>query len=307
MPYYFTCPYCFHKTLISEQLGGRSGACVGCGKQVTIPPAPPPRRTDIAPAENRFTPSYENVRPRRVSPRAAKAVILTLALIPVAVLAVWTLGPHLLQLKARRDLTACQQNLKRIAKALNAYAAAYGTYPPPVTRDAKGKALHSWRVLLLPYLGEQRLYAQYDMTAGWDAPQNSFLQAQIPGVYVSPANARPAIGESSYMLITGTGTLFPPTGPMSPQNIRDGAGNTLLLVETNNSRIPWTEPVDLDLAILPAQIGALGGIGGTHQGGATAVFADGEAAWLPSDMTKSVLDSLVSPASGEAIQGSWYK
>lgn len=307
MPYYFTCPWCLHKTLVSEQLSGESGPCVGCGKQVTIPPAPGAKRTDIAPAEERHHPQTVVLGSRVVPRSVAKFAIYILAAIPIVITTVWMLGPTLLQLKARRDLTSCKQNLKRIAKALNAYAAEHGTYPPPVTRDAKGKALHSWRVLILPYLGEKRLYESYDLSAPWDAQQNTSLQAQIPAVFVSPANTRAAIGESSYMLVTGAGTLFPLGKPGSPAKIPDGASNTLLVVETNNSRIGWTEPIDLDVATLPAQIGAIGGIGGSHQGGATAVFADGEAAWIPSDITKGVINGLLSPAGGEAVSGTWYK
>jgi hypothetical protein len=307
MPYYFTCPHCFHKTLIDEQLSGKSGPCVGCGKQVIIPPAPPAKRTDIAPAEDRDDVGAVVIRPRLVSRTTVRLAIFAVAALPVVLVTFWLLGPTMVQLKARRDVTACQQNLKRIAKALNAYASEYGTYPPAVTRDGRGKAMHSWRVLLLPYLGEKQLYSQYDMSASWDAPQNSSLQAQIPSVYVSPANTRAAVGESSYMLVTGAGTLFPAGPPGNPKNIRDGAANTLLVVETNNSRVAWTEPVDLDITRLPAQIGAIGGIGGSHQGGATAVFADGEAAWLPSDTSKAVMDGLLSPAGGEAVQGAWYK
>ena len=43
-------------------------------------------------------------------------------------------------------------NLKAIAKALNKYSDDYKCYPPAFLVGADGKAWHSWRVLLLPFL-----------------------------------------------------------------------------------------------------------------------------------------------------------
>ncbi len=130
----------------------------------------------------------------------------------------------------------------------------------------------------------------------------------MPSIYMSPANPNIAIGESSYMLITGAGTLFPPkTTPGSPSTIPDGASNTILVVETNNRMTSWLEPVDLDVTKLPARVGMLGGIGGTHKQGATAVYADGTPVLIPNDASKTVVDGLITPAGGEAVMGNWYQ
>jgi prepilin-type processing-associated H-X9-DG protein len=269
----------------------------------------PRRRSEnIAPVEEQSAPTFVQPRRRLLSRTAVKTGIFVVASIPVLLFGIWLLAPTIIQLKTRRDIVACKQNLKRIAQALNAYSADYGSYPPPVTRDASGRPMHSWRVLILPYLGEKRLYNSYDLSQPWDSPTNSMLQARIPGVFVSPANTKAGmVGESSYMLVTGPRTMFPPTGPIKPDAIGDGAGNTLLVVETNNTTIPWTSPTDLDVTALPAQIGFLGGLGGNHQGGATVVFADGEAGWLPSDTNRNVVDGLLSPNGGEAVSGAWFQ
>ena len=296
-----------HKTLVSELLGGQSGPCVGCGKTVTIPAPPAARRTDIAPAE--LTPMSDPVVRK---PFAARWVVRTgiflLALLPIAIGGIWFVQPVVIKLKMQRDVNLCKQNLRQIAKALNSYAADYGTYPPAVTYDAKGQAMHSWRVLILPYLNERKLYESYDMTKPWNAGENSHLQAQMPSVFMSPANTNVAVGESNYMLITGPGTLFPPNAkPGNPNQIPDGAGNTILVVETNNRISNWIEPVDLDVSKLPARVGMLGGIGGTHKEGATAAYADGQAVFIPNDAAKPVIDGLITPAGGESVMGNWYK
>ena len=308
MPYYFTCPHCLTKTLVSEQFAGQQGACVGCGKSVTIPQPPSKARTDIAPAEARDAPQLIEPVRRRFSPKVIKGCIFAALAVPLLIFGFWLLSPAILKLKARRDVAACKQNLQRIAKALNAYAADYGTYPPPVVYDAAGVPMHSWRVLILPYLGEKRLYGRYDMSRPWNAAENANMQAQIPSVYISPANSNAKMsGESNYMLVKGAGTLFPSTGPLKPSAVADGLDNTLLVVETANSTIAWTDPRDLDIATLPPSIGSVGGIGGNHQSGATVVFADGQAGWLPADINKPVLDGLLSPGGGESVFGSWFR
>ena len=46
----------------------------------------------------------------------------------------------------------CTNNLKQIAAALQAYHQANGCFPPAYIADKSGKPMHSWRVLILPYL-----------------------------------------------------------------------------------------------------------------------------------------------------------
>lgn len=297
-----------NKTLVSEKMSGQTGPCVGCGKTVTIPPSPAARRTDIAPVEQVVSSQVNPLRKPPIPRWLVRTGIYSLALVPIVVAAFWFIQPVVVKLKTQRDVTLCKRNLQQIAKALNNYAADYGMYPPAVTYDASGQAMHSWRVLILPYLNERRLYDSYDMSKPWNARENSHLQAQIPAVYVSPANKNIAIGESSYMLITGAGTLFPPKAPpLGPKDVRDGPANTILVVETNNRMTSWIEPVDLDMAKLPARIGMLSGIGGSHADGATAAYVDGQAVFIPNDAAKPVIDGLITPAGGEAVLGSWYK
>jgi hypothetical protein len=37
MPFHFTCPYCFKKTLVEDKYAGQTGPCATCGKTVTLP------------------------------------------------------------------------------------------------------------------------------------------------------------------------------------------------------------------------------------------------------------------------------
>ncbi len=309
MPFHFTCPYCFKKTLIEDSLAGQEGPCAGCGKLVKIPAAPPKPVAETKPVAA----TYVDVQPQRLRRRVVSRALQTLGLIVlvgcVSVIAAYLLWPTLEVLKVRRDKVACMNNLQKIALALNAYADEYGSYPPPAVLDEKGRPLHSWRVLILSELGYPGLYARYDFSQPWDSATNAALFATCPTEYVSPAVGDPSASESTYVLVTGQGTLFPKSGPLAPQDILDGPRNTLLVVEAKNTTHEWTKPIDIEFGKLNHQIGAAGPntIGGDHTGGATAVFADGTPAWLPNDIDPVLIDSIITPRGGEPVDPADYQ
>lgn len=304
MPFHFTCPYCYKKTLVSESLAGQQGPCVGCGKMIHIPDPPRKQPETVRPVDSTFVPP-EMIRPK------SNAMLLTIRgfglLIAVGLaglFAVYGFWPSVKGLKARRDAITCMGNLQQLADALNEYARLHGSYPTPVVTDGKGKPLYSWRVLILPQLNEDSLYSQFHLDEPWDSTHNAQLIAQCPLQFISPAStSRINAAESSYVLLTGRGTIFPPSGPLQPNNLTDGAGKTLLIVETDNGVHEWSKPFDIDVTKFTGPIGTLGtgSIGGTHDGGATAVMADGTAVWLPADLPQAVLDAAITPKGGESI------
>lgn len=305
MAFQFTCPYCFKKTLVDESLAGQSGPCVGCGKTVEIPAV-----SEIA-SEELSTESVRQSRARRIAVGwAIKVLTLCAATAAMSIMFFYVLQPALAELKIRRDRTACMNNLQRIAVALNSYAAEHGSYPPPVVRDANGKPMHSWRVLILKQLGEIALYNRYDFDQPWDSAENSRLfGSACPDVYVCPvvSNAR-TIGDTNYFLVTGKGTLFPPSGPLAPGQVTDNLRSTLLVVESDQTLVEWTNPIDIDVGRLNPQIGSNGSntIGGNHPSGATIAFADGSAGWLPSDLSPELLNALITAQGGEPVDASAY-
>src|SRR3990172_9467251 len=68
--------------------------------------------------------------------------------------------------------TACKNNLHQIEMALHYYHDKYHCFPPAYVADASGRPLHSWRVLLLPFLEQENLYRQYRFDEPWDGPHN---------------------------------------------------------------------------------------------------------------------------------------
>ena len=79
--------------------------------------------------------------------------------------------------RSRREATrklqpTCAQRLKQIGAAIRRYAVEYDHYPPQATTSAEGVPLLSWRVLILPFLGEQELYRRFRLDEPWNSPHN---------------------------------------------------------------------------------------------------------------------------------------
>src|SRR5262245_18129478 len=94
----------------------------------------------------------------------------------------------------------CSNHLKQIGLALQNYHDVYGSLPPAYIADANGKPLHSWRVLILPFLGERNLYEAYQFDEPWNGPSNSKLAEQVPACYRCPSRSgkQPKL-ETSYV------------------------------------------------------------------------------------------------------------
>jgi type II secretory pathway pseudopilin PulG len=143
---------------------------------------------------------------------------------------------------ARRE--RCVGNLNQIAAALAAYRTEHGRYPPAFVADASGKPMHSWRVLILPYLDCNDLYGKYDFEQLWNSPKNKMLAQRIPDVFRCPSHWKEGTEtETSYVAVTGRGTawnenIVADTGAQSrPEEL-------ILLIEVEGSGICWMEPRD---------------------------------------------------------------
>ncbi len=166
-------------------------------------------------------------------------------LVPVALL--------LPAIQAARDaarMAQCVNNMKQVSVALRMYEEAHGAYPPAVVTDENGKPMHSWRVLILPYLERQDLYQRYDMSEPWNGPNNSKLLAEMPSAFKCPAAGDHAPGETGIQVITGEETMFPPTGGVRRSDVKDGESNTILLIEAGKTPVKWLEPSDFDFSRL---------------------------------------------------------
>ena len=182
-----------------------------------------------------------------------------------------------------------------------------GTFPPAYLADANGRPMHSWRVLILPYIEQQALYARYNFDEPWDGPNNSQLAALLPPPYRCPSDSAgtPGSATTNYAVITGPGTMFDGETASTLASVTDGTSNTILVVETT-AGINWMEPRDLDANQMAFQInGSPTEISSHHPGGAQAVFADGATRFLSQSVTAQVLRALISKAGNEPVNATF--
>src|SRR5438270_2879813 len=70
--------------------------------------------------------------------------------------------------------------------AMRSYEDRHGQLPPAVVYGEDGRPLHSWRVLILPFIGEEDLHRQFKMDEPWDSRHNSQLLSKMPAMYSAP-------------------------------------------------------------------------------------------------------------------------
>jgi hypothetical protein len=137
-------------------------------------------------------------------------------------------------------------NLHLIAGAMHSYAATHGDrLPPAALRDRAGEPLLSWRVLILPQLGEADLYQQFHLDEPWDSPHNLALLPRIPRVYRPSTPDRLPASHTRFQVFVGPGTPFAVAeGPHFKRDFPNGPSSALLATEGAEA-VPWTKPDDL--------------------------------------------------------------
>lgn len=311
MPYLFECPHCQAQTKVNDGFSGHQGECIECRGEIVIPHFTALPHGVLQHARKNAS-GYGSSRnaPTRLTGRLASFVGASLAVCAIAVLlfiGVYRVGGRsMARIAEARSRAAAVTNLEKIALALNNYAADHGTYPPPIIRNAVGKPMHSWRVLLLPYLGENEVYNTYNQSLPWDDPTNLSLQWEVPRVYLHPnSGAGGWSAQAAFYLITGPGTLFPPSGPLGPSQIADRASQTILVAEGDPvaSSASWLEPLDLNYGSMSGDLlaGGTSEIGGLSNKGATVATADGRGHFIDETISPTTLQSLITPNGGEPL------
>ncbi len=209
--------------------------------------------------------------------------------------------------EARRDARSaqCSGHLTQIALALHNYHEANGCFPPAYTTDRRGRPMHSWRVLILPFMEQAGLYNTYNFEEPWDGPNNSKLARSKPLGYACP-NGQDYAGLSvrtNYVAIVGPGTAFPGSRPTSLHDFRDGAADTILVAEVADSGINWMEPRDLDAGAMSFVINdrTRPSISSHDPQGPHVACADGFRTVLNPALPPRSLKALITASGGEAI------
>lgn len=157
-----------------------------------------------------------------------------------------------------------QNNLKQIGLGFHNFHDVFKKFPGSRNileggrspRQDKPNPPFSWRVAILPFIEQNKLYEQYRFDEPWDSEHNSKLLDQMPDIYRSPLAADDQSKSHTHYLgfATEQGALGTEYG-VRLREIFDGTSFTVLLVEAQPS-VPWTKPEDLsdpNVPFIPGQ------------------------------------------------------
>ena len=273
-----SCPRCGADD--SQLLPGSAGraVCRRCGVSVVLPNQEPAVAAAVV--------------ERRKRVPVLPIFLLIVAGILAGLFLVGRIAYRTLEARIRRE--QCAMQLHKIAVALHSYADDNSVYPPAIMRDAQGRPLHSWRVLILPHLGkeEEELHKEYSYDEPWDGPHNRELAKRMPAVYRCPEDPGALDSSTSYLAIvdatTGEFAAYPTGGSNAPP--KKSPMTAYLVVESADSGINWLEPNDITLGTNGQPTKPLPAHFGYHVGGSLAVDEDGETVVLPdADLAKTIV------------------
>lgn len=195
---------------------------------------------------------------------------------------------------------SCSNNMRQIGLALHDYSAANGSLPPAYTVDDQGRPLHSWRTLILPYMEQEALYEQIDLTKPWDDPVNqAAMQTAVP-TYACPSAPDMPATSTTYVAIVDPSGMMSGSTAIKFQDTTDGLSNTILFTETDQAQaVHWMEPRDIDLNSFmsvddPSRRTS-------HLGGSHVTMGDGAVIFLTDSTDPNLREALITRAGGEVV------
>jgi hypothetical protein len=290
MPIRFTCPHCGTTTDVDDQRAGHSGPYAHCGKNVGIPPIEQPKR-------------------------GPGPVVIILIALGVCLLILLACGGLLLGVIVQTDKGVgrrvdCMNNLNQIGLAMHNYHDTYGCFPPAFIPDENGKPKHSWRVLILPFLEDKSLYAEYRFDEPWNSPHNMAFAARMPQVYRCPSDPTPATtGITSYAMLVGPHAITDGPSARRVRDIKDGLSKTIMVAEAAGAGINWLEPRDLDVDKMTFQIthpstqpeNGVTDISSNHPIVANVLLCDGSVHSLSDTIAPKLLKAITTIDGGETV------
>jgi hypothetical protein len=145
----------------------------------------------------------------------------------------------------------CIRRMKQIGEALLQYHDVYKAFPPPYTANEKGERLHSWRVLILPYLPHDSRLDGIRLDEDWISEHNEGFYPLQPRVLSCPTCGD---GGVVYKVIVGDKTAM----GTSMSTWKRKPGEVVLLIEAWHP-LPWMIPLDFlwedfETAIYPNEL-----------------------------------------------------
>jgi hypothetical protein len=161
----------------------------------------------------------------------------------------------------------------------------------------------SWRVAILPFIGEQKLFDEFKLDEPWDSPHNLALLPKMPRTFEHfHGRVAPQPHTTYYRVFVGPGTAFEGPVGMSLNDFPDGKSDTILVVEAAEA-VPWTQPAELSCrpeCAMPA-------VGGHFPEGFLAARADGSTAIARAPFIEDALRAGATRSGGDDAKTLWQR
>ena len=196
------------------------------------------------------------------------------------------------------QLNATKQKLRDIALAMHNHNDNDISRALPMNYGAKeGKPRLSWRVAILPYLDERKLFAEFKLDEPWDSDRNKKLIERMPKIF-APVRGKADKGQTYYQMFAGKRTLLDDTGKglsIGVISVLDGTSNTFMVAEGARPVI-WTAPDDI-----PFDGRTAPKMGGMFGGDFHVAMADGSVKFVPKGTDPIVIRYAIDRDDGQAI------
>jgi hypothetical protein len=312
MPIPIDCP-CGERLNLGDDLAGQIFRCPGCGRNHDVPSSSVAVRREVAlPAV-----PADIERPRRAARAAPVSSAKFVIFIGIAIAALLIAGVTVFLVLRQREtsddvrprgaegyhsadrLKRNLDNLKRIGRAAHDYHSIYGFFPQAAApHDFNAGPPVSWRVLLLPYLEEEKLYHQWNFNEPWDGPNNRQLWSRMPKCYELPGHKEDGT-KTYYQVFFGPGALFEKDRPIRIVDVRDGTANTIMVAESAKP-VVWCEPTDIPFQAAPGGFDPQQ-VGGWFGKNVNVLMADGTVRTIPWKVGPQKFQAAITRAGGEVV------
>lgn len=226
-------------------------------------------------------------------------ILCVVGLLGVCIIGACGVGGYLLFSRTRQSVVNASNrlqeinNYKQIALALHNYHEKYGSFPPVQMKTKDGSPGLSWRVAILPFLGQEPLYRQFKLDEKWDSPTNKSLASRMPKVY-APVEGGTAPDKTHVRVFVGQMPVFNFWQSRRLIDITDGTANTFLLVESTDP-VTWTEPTELTYN----PKGQMASLGMPNHDYFIAAMADGMVRMVKKSTSQQKINAAITAAGGE--------
>jgi len=171
--------------------------------------------------------------------------------------------------------------MRQIGLAIHNYHDVHAEFP---FKERTPRGIHpglSWRVAILPFIEEEKLFKEFKLDEPWDSENNKKLIRKLPKLFAPPPGVNTKPGHTFLRMFDGPGTISRVSKLLDVWN---GTSNTLMVVEAADSEI-WTKPDELDYD--PTK--PIPKLGGHFEDGFHILFADGVVRFIKSPANEKEL------------------